>query len=328
MTSRRLLPLMATALLLPATASLLGGCRRGGGKPNITRKNKEVEPPPVEVKVTKGSFEVLDVNGKPMLRAAAAQVLGKFTEAGDLQGPATLQNVKARLYKNGKDEWVVTAPQMVWEKDTLVATGKVHAERVDGTLKVDSTRSEWNSTKHVLTMKDGHATVIKKGKPEWIVSGPQAVWVDDVLTADQTAHGQRPDGSVKVDAAKAVYHSKTEQLDMQQAKYQDIKAGRPTLLGEGPMVRVRGQMVYLPSGGRAWRADGSGSVRAAHVEWNRVTGKLTARGNVEMEDQRARATGQLLQANTEMKRGTLSGSPRVLLRKKPAAVRQALSVKR
>lgn len=162
--------------------------------------------------------------------------------------------------------------------------------------------------------------LFKEGVRQLDLQAPEAVWDGVNLVAEKTAHAVTPDGNTIIDSQKATWTAASGNLDLETAKVQRLKGGKLEFTADGPKALVANQVVTMPAGGTGRNAAGQ-VMRADHVRWHTKTENVEARGNVVVTDAGTRASGQRLVANTQLKRGRLSGGARIQMGGGPALAR-------
>jgi lipopolysaccharide export system protein LptA len=278
---------------------------------------KKASTPPVRVIMKTAKFNVDEPDGKPLMRAEVNGALGGISSNGIEQSPVTLNGATCTMYRSGKPELRITAPSAAWKDNRLVADQGAHVEMVDGTVKADAKRAVWE--KQVLRTFDTTATFYEKGQPKMKLRAPEVEMKDDLVVAPKTAHAETPDGATKLDAQRAVWNRTTAKLNLDNAVGQEFENGKQTVQAEGPKVEYANNWLVIPATGSARRLDDGSSVRADRIRWNRTTAQMEATGRVRLETPGLSAEGKRLVGNTNLKKGKMTGRPRMRLRRPPPA---------
>jgi hypothetical protein len=298
--------------------ALLPGCAKQ--KRGNSRRNKPATKggEPMQAEIKKGHFIVEEQDGTPVMNATADKTVGLVQPGADSNGPVTFTNVDAWMYKNGRKDARIQAPTAVWQNGQLRADQTAHVETADGKMKADAARALW--AEQVTTMWTTSALMYEKGQLKARVTAPEAYYKDDQLFCDKTAHAETPDGKMKLDAQKAVYHQPTAKLMLTTVTGRQYEAGKPVMQAQGPQAEFQNDVLVLPATGLARRLDDGSTISAKVVRWNRATGKIDATGDVRFNTPSARGVGQRFLGSSTLKKGTLSGRPRprVIIRRQAA----------
>jgi lipopolysaccharide export system protein LptA len=173
--------------------------------------------------------------------------------------------------------------------------------------KMDGTVQPGTGIQGPVQFREIDCKLFQEGKPQMVLKAPAATWDGKQLVAQEKAHGVSTDGNTVIDAQKAVWTAKGGRLDLEQAKLQMRKQGKTDFTAEGARAAVENRWVTMPAGAAARNADGK-QLLANNVRWHMDSGKLEADGNVRILDEGTQVTGHRLRANTQLKRGRLSGA--------------------
>ncbi len=164
-----------------------------------------------------------------------------------------------------------------------------------------------------VQMRGVDALLYDKGQPSMTMTTPAATWVNKQLITDKTAHGVSADKKTVLDAQKAVWTSEGNLIDLEQAKVQGIKDGKPDFTAEGPKAHVADRWVTMNSGARTHNEEGQ-QMTADRMRWHLDIGKLEANGNVVVTEEGTRISGPHLNGNTKLRRGRFTGRTRVWMK--------------
>jgi hypothetical protein len=297
------------ALLALVLAFAAGGCGRKRRSPAQTPQTKPPETQ-IQVQMTEAKFTVEDGQGRLLMVAKPKRSVGVVSGSGSPEkGPITFTEPDCTMYKEGKPEMIIRAPEAVWQDGRLTASKGAHIEMVDGSMKADAQRAQWEN--QVITMYQMAALLSKNGQPQLRLTAPEAVAKGDLLSAEKTMHAETPDGVTRLDARKAVWDRKSSRLTMQEANGQQFEKGKQTVAAQGSRVEYQDHWLTLPAGGMARRLLDKTAVRADHIRWNQTTGQVEAAGHVVLEAPQMRAEGAKFVGNTTLKKGRLTGRPRM-----------------
>ncbi|MBI3912253.1 MAG: LPS export ABC transporter periplasmic protein LptC [Armatimonadetes bacterium] len=272
------------ALVALALAVLIGvsaGCapRRPRGQGEVVAPHPEEGTAPVDVRISKGEFTVDDVRGRRLLEAQHDQIKGGYQPGTSQHTPVRMANVRARLFKEGHPQLVVTAPAAIWESGLLRAEQSVHLESVDGKTLLDGERGVWTAKTGGLVLEQARCRTLSGGKEDMRAEGPRAEYLDGVVTMPAGVRAFRPAEGSEARAQRGRWNTATGEMN------------------------AWGKVVFTNRAGRRVRAD--------EARWLTRAQRINARGSVYLESPEGHATARRLDANTALKTVRLSGSARI-----------------
>ncbi|HTE21405.1 MAG TPA: hypothetical protein VK689_23830, partial [Armatimonadota bacterium] len=160
-TSRR--TALTAAVLTAVVLAPLGGCARkanpesGNLSKRLQRKlnRRKDDTPPLSIVMSGNSLQVEDAKGLRVLDAKVEKMDGKVTTGKGIDGPVRFKVAKCRLYKDGKPQLNLDAPEAVWDGKQLIAEKAVHAVTPEGDRVMDATRSIWTAANGHLELDNG-----------------------------------------------------------------------------------------------------------------------------------------------------------------------------
>src|SRR5262249_14005025 len=139
---------------------------------------------------------------------------------------------------------------------------------------------------------------------------------DEILTP-KTVHAETPDGTMKLDAQKAVCNRTTARLVLDQAVGAQVEQGKETGVGPGPQGGDQNDLLGVPARGSARRLDDGSTVSAETIRWNQKTARLEATGKVRLETAGMWLEGGRFVGNTSLKKGRMTGKPHGQIHQRP-----------
>lgn len=265
------------------------GCGRKPGKDaslrdRIEKKlgDKVKDETKLTVAMTGNQFTVDDDKGNRLLEADVKKVDGQLTPGKGIEGAVKMLESKCRLFKNGKLEMTLDSPEATWDGVKLISEKSVHAVTAAKDKVIDAKRSVWTAKDNVLELEQAKLQSLAGKKLELTAEAPKAVVKDKIATMSQGVTGRTPDGD-QMKATEMRWHFTPRRME-----------------GAGGVTLTNPQGSRLTSNTMKWMLD---------------TGKVEADGNVTLTEEGTTVTGQRLRADIKLKRGRLSGRPRVVMKR-------------
>ena len=276
-------------LLILALGVGLAGCTRKPVKEGSLRDrlrdkldDKVKDETKLTVAMSGNQFTVDDDKGNRLLEADVKKVDGQVTPGKGIEGTVKMLESKCRLFKDGKLEMTMDSPEATWDGVRLISEKSVHAVTAAKDKIIDAKRSVWTARENILELEQAKLQSMAGKKLEMTAETPRATVKDKVATMTQGVVGRTPDG---------------DQMKSDQARW---------FFTPRRMEGMGGVVLTNAQGSR---------LSANTMKWMLETGKVEADGNVTLTEEGTTVTGQRLRADIKLKRGRLSGRPRVVMKK-------------
>lgn len=239
-----------------ALAVSLAGCVRpavdastGRGTPGQKSAGQRKGPKPVshvDVTVESGHFVVDAPDGTRLIEVSAEDMDTDVSQSGEIQGTVAMRQVNSVLYRAGKPQLVLTAPDATWDGEQLVAPTSSHGERVDGLAVLDGKRTVWTAKTRRLEMLTARAQQFKDGKLGFTANAPRMIMLGDVITMPDGAVGMNAEG-MRMQARRATWNLKTGVLEASG----DVRVTSPKMRLTGNRLRSNTRLRRLRMSGNA-----------------------------------------------------------------------------
>ncbi len=172
----------------PAARQQLGRVLREEAKKAVPKT-----PPGFEIEGLGGNeFTVDDADGKRILEARVERVVGKVQPGKGLDGPVRLQKAKCRLFRQGKPQYDLESPEVVWDGKQLFAERSGEAVSADKATQITARRVTWTAESGLLELEQGKVVGLRQGRVHFTAAAPRAQIVNRVavMPAGAEAHNE------------------------------------------------------------------------------------------------------------------------------------------